>query len=202
MAGSGGFTGVAIVLVLIVLLLVRRTVRQLYGTPYSTGRLFVFAGFYVLLFAVLGAGTLYGAVGLWGVRAELLIPLYVAVPIAAAVAVVPHVQRTVRFETRADGRRYYRLLWQLPVLYLALFIIRLVAELIVYGPTLAFATYPPPAPPSVSGLLLLVAVDLLFGVSLGLLIGRGVGVYRAHEALPKSSEPGPSGFPPAEKPLP
>jgi hypothetical protein len=32
-------------------------------------------------------------------------------------------------------------------------------------------------------LAILIGVDLLFGLTLGLLVGRGVGVYRAYERL-------------------
>ncbi len=183
MATGSDTESLAIFLGLVVLLLARRTVRQLRGTVYSAGRLFVAAGLYVLLFAVLGGGTLYTAVGTWGTSALLLAPFYLGVPLLAAAVTAPYIRRIVKFETRADGRRYYRLSWHVPVLYLVLFAVRLAAEAAVFGPS-GLTAFPPPAPPSILGLYLLVAVDLLFGVSLGLLLGRGAGVYLAHRELP------------------
>ena len=173
-----------VVLAIFVLLIVRQTYRQLTGAPYSTGRLFLFAGFYVLLFVVLAFGTLYAAVATWGTPAYGLLAAYAAVPAVAAIFAEPYVRRIVRFERRDDGPWYYRLSWHVPVLYLALFIARIVAEIGVFGPSGVLITFPPPTPPSVLGLEILIGVDLLFGLSLGLLVGRGIGVYRAHRDLP------------------
>jgi hypothetical protein len=188
-------TTALVVLVLLVLVLGRRTVRQLSGTRYSASRLYGFAGLYVLLFGVLAFATLYAAVATWGWAAYGLIPVYVAVPVVAAVLAAPHVRKVVRFERRDGGELYYRLSWQVPVLYLALFLTRIVAEVAVFGLAGVGASYPPPAPPSASGLVILVVVDLLFGVSLGLLIGRGVGVYQARQELPPATE-SPASSPP------
>jgi hypothetical protein len=178
-----GLTAAAVFLVLIVLVVARRTYRQIYGAPYSTGRLFVFAGFYVLLFGFLAFGTLYAAVALWGPDAFLLLVAYGAVPTAAAVLAAPYVERVVRFERRPNGAWYYRLSWHVPVLYLGLFITRIAAEIAIFGLSAVLISFPPPAPPSMAALAILMGVDLLFGLSLGLLVGRGVGVYRAYERL-------------------
>ena len=166
------------------------------GTRYSTGRLVAFAAFYILLFVALAFTTLYAAVGTWGSDAALLLAPYVAVPTLAAVLVVPYVRRIVRFERRDDGRWYYRLPWLIPVLYLALFVFRILAEFAVFGVAGLVFSFPLPAPPSVGALEILIGVDLLFGFSLGLLVGRGIGVYRAHRDLP--AEPAS----PADTPLP
>jgi hypothetical protein len=173
-----------IVLVFIVLILARRTYAQIQGARFSAERLAVFAGFYVLLFAALAAGTLYAALSAWGTPAYLLVLPYVAVPGVSALMAAPYIQRVVRFELRADGNWYYRLSWHIPVLYLGLFVARIAAEVAVFGGSAVLVTFPPPSPPSLAALYLLVGVDLLFGISLGLLIGRGFGVYRAHRALP------------------
>jgi hypothetical protein len=175
---------VVIVVLVIVFILVRRTYLMLQGTRYSAGRLFGFAGFYVLLFVALAVTTLYAAVATWGSDAYLLFAPYVVVPALAAVLALPYVRRIVRFERRDDGNWYYRLPWHVPVLYLALFIVRIVAEFAVFGVAGLLFTFPLPAPPSVGALAILVVVDLLFGLSLGLLLGRGIGVYLAHRDLP------------------
>jgi len=189
-------TPALIFLVLIVLILARRTILQLVGARYSTGRLFGFAAFCVLLFVALAFSTLYAAVAAWGPNAYLLLAPYVAIPVVAAVFAAPYVRRVVRFERREDGQWYYRLAWHIPVLFLVLFLARIVAEIAVFGLAGVIVTFPPPAPPSVAGLLILVGVDLLFGLSLGLLLGRGIGVYEAHRDLPAEAGTPPSPPPP------
>ncbi len=170
-----------ILLALIVFILVRRTVLMVQGTRFAPMRLFAFAGVYVLLFIALAFATLYAAVGTWRLEGYLLVLPYAAVPVVGAIAVAPYVQRIVHFELRPDGAAYYQLSWHIPALYLALFVTRFVAEIVVYGPSAAFDV-PPPAPPSTEALYVLIGVDLLFALSLGLLVGRGLGVYRAHRA--------------------
>jgi len=185
-------TSALVFLALFVFLIVRRTLRQLQGAPYSPGRLWVFAGIYVLLFSALAFATLFAAVTTWGTDAYALLVPYAAVPCGAALLAAPYVRRVVRFEHREDGRFYYRLSWHIPVLYHVLFTARLVAEVAVFGLAGVVVSFPPPAPPSVAGLEVLIGVDLLFAVSLGLLIGRGIGVYEAYRALPKGALTPPS----------
>ena len=189
-------TPVLVVLVLFVLIIARRTYLMVQGTRYSTGRLFTFAAFYVLLFVAFAFTTLYAALGCFGSDTYPLCALYVAVPVAAAGLARPLVRRTVRFEERGDGQLYYRLPWHVPVLYLVLFVSRIVAEFAVFGLAGLLFTFPLPAPPSVGALLVLIVVDLLFGFSLGLLLGRGIGVYEAHRDLPTGAPP------PSSPPLP
>ena len=187
-----------VLLLLFVFIVGRRTYAMLQGTRFSLGRVFAFAALYVLLFAALAFATLYSAVGTWGASAYSLLAPYVALPVVSALLIAPYVQRTVQFERRDDGQWYYRLTWQIPVAYLSLFVTRFIAEIVVYGPSSAFAL-PPPAPPSTTALWILIGVDLLFGISLGLLVGRGWGVYRAYRELPPSPGPPP---PLTDTPLP
>jgi len=199
---SSSLSGAApalVFLVLLIFLVARRTIRQVQGAPFSVPRLFVFAGLYVLLFGALAFTTLYAAVGTWGENAYLLLGPYIALPVVAGVLAAPYVRRIVRFERRESGEWYYRLSWHVPVLYLALFTVRLVAEVAVFGAAGLVPSFPPPAPPSTGALEILVGVDLLFSVSLGLLLGRGVGVVWAHRDLPAEAH-APS--PPPSPPLP
>lgn len=184
------------VLLIFVLILARRTYAQIQGAPYSVGRLFGFAGFYVLLFAALAFGTLYAAVATWGSIAYGFLVVYVAVPAVAAILAAPYVRRIVRFEQRGSGSWYYRLSWHVPVLYLTLFVVRIGAEVAVFGLSAFLITFPPPTPSSVAALVILIGVDLLFGFSLGLLIGRGIGVYRARRDLPTAVAAVPEPSPP------
>lgn len=191
-APPSDLTGAIVLLAVVVLFLARRAYAMATGVRYSLARMWVFAGFYILLFAVLALGTLYGAVVTWGPDAYGLIAAYVGLPAAAAGVAAPYVRRVVRFERWANGEWYYRLGWQIPALYLALFVARLVAEVVVLGPSAIVVAFPPPVPSTTDALLILLGVDLLFSVSTGLLIGRGVGVYRAHRDLQSDGSPVPS----------
>jgi len=187
-------------LVLIVVIIGRRAVRLVQGTPYSTGRIFGFTGVYVLLFVALAASTLAAAVGAWGIDALFLVAPYGAVVAAAALVAIPYVRRIVKFEHRGPGDLYYRLPPFVPALYLVLFALRFAIELVLFGPSVVTSFSPPTSIPS-GFILTLVAVDLLFGASTGLLLGRSIGVYEAHRALPKvaaplDSAPLPGGNPP------
>ena len=194
---SSFLTPELLVVLLLVLIVVRRTVRQVQGAPFSVTRLVVFAAVYVLLFVALASATLLASVATWGTDADALLLPYGAVPVLAAFFAAPYVERVVQFERREDGQWYYRLSWHIPVLFLALFLTRVVAELAVFGPSGAVPSFPPPPPPSTAALYVLIAVDLLFGLSLGLMTGRGLGVVRAHRALP--ADPA---APPPSPPLP
>lgn len=186
-----------VLLAVILLILARRTIRQIQGALFSVGRMVVFAAFYVLLFVALAFTTLYAAVVTWGSNAYLFLVPYIVIPALAAYFAAPYVRKVVRFERRENGAWYYRLSWHVPVLFLALFAARLVAEVAVFGLSGIVISLPPPPPPSVAALDVLIGVDLMFGVSLGLMVGRGVGVVRAHRDLP----PEPTASPPSP-PLP
>jgi len=182
-----------IVLVLFVAIIARRTYAMITGARYSAGRLFAFTGFYVLLFAALAFPTLYAAAHAWGGYGELLLAPYVAVPVIAAAVAAPYVRRIVRFEERDGGTWYYQLPWLVPVLYLVLFVVRFVLEILIFGLSVVTSFFLPTSlPPGL--VLLLVGVDLLFGVSTGLLTGRSIGVYRGYHDLP-NAERGSSGAP-------
>jgi hypothetical protein len=188
---SNALTPALFFLAIIVFFLGRRTYAMIQGARYSPIRIFVVAGFYLVLFVALASTTLYAAVGTWGPYATLLVSAYVAVPIVAAWLATPYVRRIVRFEERGPGVWYYRLPWHVPVLALVLFVVRYVSEILIFG--LAFVTsFTLPTSLPTDQLVLLVAVDLLFGASLGLMVGRGFGVHQAYGELaraPKSPTP-------------
>lgn len=182
------------VLAIVVVVLVLRTLRIARGarTRYSPGRLFGFTAFYAFFFGLLGASTVATAFVTLGTPALALLAPYVAVPVVAAVVAAPYVRRIVRFDRRPGGVTHYRLPAVVPTLSLALFVVRLVVGLALLGGPVT-ATFPPPAV-GADVLVVLVAIDLLFGVSVGLLAGRAGGVRAAYRALPPPSA--------AEGPLP
>jgi hypothetical protein len=185
-ASSPDLTTTLIIFLILVFFLARRTVALLQGTRYSVGRLTAFASFYVLLFGLLAFSTVFTVIGLWGSIGYALIPAYAAVVVAATLVARPFVQRRVVFESRSDGEWYYRLPVVVPALYLVLFVVRFGVEIVVLGPSFLASPFLPPSLPT--GLVaVLVGVDLLFGMSTGILIGRSVGVYQAFQSRPAGS---------------
>jgi hypothetical protein len=193
------FSTEVLILAFFVLIVARRTIAMVQGTRYSAARMFGFTGFYVALFLLLASGTIVVAAQAWGLGGELLVAPYIAVLVVAALIAAPYVRRIVRFEVRDGGERYYRLPWVVPVLYLLLFVVRIAMELVLFGP--AAFNFTLPTSVSTTALALLVAVDLLFAGSTGLLLGRSVGVYYAHRDLERAGAP-PPGPAPTSPPLP
>lgn len=179
-------TGI-VILALLVVIMVRRTYLLSQGTVYSGARIFGFGIFSTLIFVAFGASTIYIAVGTWGWVGLALVAPYAAVVLGAAWFVRPRVQALVKFERREDGRLYYRLPIIIPLLTLISFIARATAEIVLFGLT-AFVTFALPTSAPLGTLVLLIAIDLLYGSSIGLLYGRGLGVRaafvagQAHEA--------------------
>ena len=180
-SSAGAIVPSLVVLLLIVLILVRRTYYLIHGSVYSTGRIFAWGVFGVLVFLIFAASTLYTAIGTWGEIAWVLVAPYAGVVVATAILTTPIVRRVVRFERRPDGSDFYRLPWLVPVLYLVLFTARFGLELAVFG-VAAFSSVALPTQLPTALLLLVIAFDLLYAVSLGLVFGRGIGVMKAHDA--------------------
>jgi hypothetical protein len=177
-----------VILAIIVLIMVRRTYLLSQGTPYSGTRVFAYGIFSTLLFVLFGAATIYIAVGTWGWTALALIAPYALVVTAAAWIARPRVQALVKFERRADGLLYYRLPVVIPVLTLVLFVARASAEILLFGLN-AFVSFAIPTSAPIGTLLILIAVDLVYGGSIGLLYGRGLGVRAAYLAGPAHETP-------------
>ncbi|HXW67303.1 MAG TPA: hypothetical protein VEL82_05465 [Thermoplasmata archaeon] len=180
-------TSAIVFLALIVLIMARRTYLLSQGAPYSTGRVFGYGGFSMVLFGYLAASTLYVAWTVWGDVAFALIAPYAGVVVGAALFAAPHVRRRVTFESRGDGRIYYRLPLLLPLLSLVLFVARVAAEIAMFG-LASLASFAVPTSVSVTQLSVLIAFDLLYGSSIGLLIGRGLGVRSAFRARGKPED--------------
>jgi hypothetical protein len=172
-------------LALIVLAMARRTVVLARGAPYSTARLFGYGGFSMVFFAAFAASTLYVAWGTWGPVALGLLAPYAGVVAGAALVAEPHVRQRVVFETRTSGLVYYRLPLLVPLLSMVLFVVRVGVELWMFGLT-ALTSFSIPTSLSPAALAILIGFDLLYGVSIGLLIGRGLGVRRAYLARPST----------------
>jgi hypothetical protein len=167
-----------IILAILVLFMARRTYALSQGTPYTPGRVFAYGGFSTLLFAVLAASTIYVAAGTWGPIGLALVAPYALVVLSAAWVAEPRVRRLVRFEEHPDGRMYYRLPLVIPIITMVLFLVRVTIEILLFGLT-AFFTFSFPSTLPLGSLLILIAVDLLYGGSVGLLYGRAFAVRAA-----------------------
>ncbi len=179
-------TSALVVLAIIVLIMVRRTVALAQGAQYGPTRIFAYGGFSMFLFAFFAATTIYVAWGTWGPIGLALLAPYAAIVVGAALVAEPIVRRRVKFETRAGGAVYYRLPLIIPVLTLVLFVVRVAVEIWMFG-LAAFASFAIPTSLSVGSLAILIAFDLVYGVSIGLLVGRGLGVRRAFLDRPKDA---------------
>ncbi|HTT72807.1 MAG TPA: hypothetical protein VMG99_01465 [Thermoplasmata archaeon] len=193
MSGSLGSAGTSalVFLAIIVLIMVRRTYMLSRGSVYSPGRVFSYGGFSMLLFAVFAATTIYVAVGTWGTVGYALLAPYVAIVVGSVFVAEPRVRRLVKFEERADGRTYYLLPLIVPVLTLVLFIVRVAVEIWLFGLD-SIATFAIPTSLSSGALEILIAFDLLYGISIGLLIGRGLAIraaFNARQPAPESAQP-------------
>jgi hypothetical protein len=184
-----------VILVIIVLIFVRRAVLIVRGTVVSPARLFAFAGFYTVLFALIVA---FGTV-------EPPWILYVGLPallVVSAVISTRHVRGHVVLEQRPpDTRWYYKLHPWILVTYIVLFVARIAISIAVLGPSAAFAFGAPVGALSPLSTALLDIVDVLFAASTGLLLGRSVGVYLAYKEEVASTPSPPPAAPPAA-PLP
>ena len=168
------FATAAIVLVIVVFIVGRRVVAMVRGTPISPARLFGATALFTALFAVFVAEEF------------LLLPWFVpvadvGVAVVVAAAASPLVRRRVEVYRDAAGTWHYRLGYAIPVVYLALFGVRLLVDVLVLGVD-PFAGPPAPVPLAPLQVLLLSVVDALFAVSMGLLLGRTFGVYSAYRA--------------------
>jgi hypothetical protein len=148
-------------------MIARRAFAQLRGTPVSEGALIGYSVVYPLLFALVIGTESYPIVPLWSLAADL------AAGVLGALVAIDYVGRKVTIY-QEDGRWMYRLGPVVPIVYVALFIGRLVLELAIginpfAGPSSGITP---------GALTVLIVVDALFGFSTGLALGRNLGVYR------------------------
>jgi hypothetical protein len=173
---------------LVFILVIGRSIRLARGVPFSTNRLWVQAGIYLFLFVitiVLDLTVL--PVWIFGLDAGVL---GVGAWLSSS-----YVRRITEFTVRPDGLWMYRLGILLPMIYLGLYAVRIVVELVVL-PDPFGATGPLPTLAPLQQLAL-AAVDTLFALSAGLLVGRSVGVYQAYQERKRNLPPIPSSPPSA-----
>ncbi|MCI4368603.1 MAG: hypothetical protein L3K09_03465 [Thermoplasmata archaeon] len=172
----------------IVLLIVRRSYAMTKGVQYSLTRLAVLPAVILFLWAL----SELEQVLLTPWALPYLTVLDVGVLIGSAVAFTPIAERMTSVERDTSGGGSYRIGFSITALFLAAFLLRLILEVALFPAALEFGAppggYPPEGQQVAIGL-----VYALFSVSVGLLVGRSLGVYRRWERSARSSlRPGPS----------
>ncbi|MCI4336384.1 MAG: hypothetical protein L3K17_04195 [Thermoplasmata archaeon] len=173
MTSGGDLATYAVVLAVFVLIIGRRVVMMVRGTPFSLARLVGVAVFYVALCALALAFDL------------LLVPWWLVAADVGAIVVVtaglpPYIESQVSVYRGPGGGWYYRLGAWVPLAYVALFVARLGIEFGVLGinPFVYSASVPNF---TTVQLAILAGVDGLFAFSTGLMLARSFAVYRVYQ---------------------
>jgi hypothetical protein len=154
------------------LVVIRRSVLLSRGVPVSTNRLIGQAALYLFLFVLTVALDIL-VLPTWTFGVD------IGVLVVGAIVASVHVRRVTQFWIRPDGQWMYRLGILLPALYLSLYAVRVVVELVVLPDP--FGSTGPIAALTLGQQEALAAVDALFALSAGMLVGRSIGVYQAYQ---------------------
>lgn len=178
MVSSNDLETYGLLAVVFALVIGRRVVRMVQGAPLSVGRLIGFAVVYVGLCALsIGADALFEP---WWVG-----PIDAAIAVAVALSLPNWIEPSVSVYRGPGGGWHFKMGIWVPVIYLGLFLGRIVIEVGVLGiDPFAYAPF------SFSGgqLALLAVVDALFAVSTGLLVARSIAVYRSYQRASASEK--------------
>jgi hypothetical protein len=161
-------------------IILRRAFLLTHGVRATAGRLIALPVVYVALYAVELA-----AIGFAGVGSSVSAPLYVSFAVDALLVVVGTfaayrytLQHLTIYRAAGETDWSYRLSALLPVIYVVLFVARVAIETVLLSET-PFAVPTTQALTGISAVALysLFAVDALWGVSTGFLVGRNAAVY-------------------------
>lgn len=173
MVATSDLESYAILVAVFALIVGRRVVRMVQGAPLSVGRLVAFAAVYLALCALaLGTDVLIEPWWVGLIDAALIVGIALTLPSA--------IESSVSVYRGPGGGWYYKMGVWVPIVYLVLFIARIVIEIGVLGID-PFAFSPFTASFTTQQLTLLALVDALFAVSTGLLVARSVAVYRSFQ---------------------
>jgi hypothetical protein len=172
--------------VLLVIWIGVRSYRSYQGRRYSP-QVLVFPVLIVFLFFLTEYDTITAVP--WSYPVWLLAG--VAILIVSALATLPIAPRLVRVTQRDNGQWYYQFGIELIAFYLALWVVRL-GLAIYFDPASLEITTTTSAPLSATASEVLVLIQLLFAISSGLVVGRGIGTYRLAEKAQRASSTGPS----------
>jgi hypothetical protein len=182
---SGELTAIFIQ-VIIALVIVRRSYAISRGVPFSAARVAILP---VLIVVLWGASEL-ASILLTPWAVPYLLALDVVLLLAAAVGFARVAERRTVVWRNQSGGWDYRLPFAVTLLYVALFLLRIVVAAVFFPSSLVLGA-PTGGYLPTSQQLLLAIVDALFSVSAGLLLGRSWGSYRKVAEFRSSAGPSP-----------
>jgi len=187
-----------LVIALFALFVLRRAWGMTQGARASIARLTVLPALYVAIYAAELAAIVFA-----GMTASWATSLYVALgadAVCVGVGVFAAYGYTARhvelYHPAGASAWYFRLTPLLPVLYVVLFLVRIVVETIIVGGSPfnlpSTAQLDSTAPFELYALL---AVDALWGLTTGMLVGRSAATYAAWQKAKRSGSTGATPLP-------
>lgn len=165
--------------VVIVLAVVRRSYAMARGVAYSTLRLAVLPGVILVLWVLSELESIL--LTPWALPYLILVDLLILVATVALFA--PVAERATRVSRPPGEPGTYQIGFSIAALFLLAFVARLAVAVALYPGALVFGS-PPGGYPPMNQQIVLAAFDAIFSFSVGLLIGRSLGIYRrwTHES--------------------
>lgn len=185
MSGYTSAEATAIVVqLIIVLFIVRRSYRMAQGVPYSLARLLLVP---ILILALWGASEL-GAILLIPWALPYLIVLDAAILVATAALLTGVAEGMTRVTRDPSGAASFTISFSLAAIYLATFLVRLGLAAALFPSSLEIGA-PVGGYPPYDQQLVLAAIDAVYSLSAGLLVGRAIGIYRKIARAPAAAAP-------------
>ncbi|HLM92093.1 MAG TPA: hypothetical protein VK424_08660 [Thermoplasmata archaeon] len=159
--------------VVIALLVIRRSYAMTQGVPYSAPRLVVLPALILVLWGV----SELESVLLTPWALPYLIALDFAILVVTTFAFTGIAERMTRVDSGPAGSWSYQIGFSLAALFVGAFVIRLSVAVALFPSSLEFGS-PPGGFPPIQQQAVLGIIDALFSVSVGLLVGRSLGISR------------------------
>jgi len=157
----------------IALLVIRRSYAMTQGVPYSAPRLVVLPALILVLWGV----SELESVLLTPWALPYLIALDFAILVVTTFAFTGIAERMTRVDSGPAGSWSYQIGFSLAALFVGAFVIRLSVAVALFPSSLEFGS-PPGGFPPIQQQAVLGIIDALFSVSVGLLVGRSLGISR------------------------
>jgi hypothetical protein len=183
---SAELTAIA-VQVLIVLLVIRRSYRMTQGVRYSVARLVLLPILVLFLWGLIELESLL--LTPWAV--PYLIVADLAIVVATTFGFAGVAERMTHVERRDSGEWWYQIGFSLAALFAVLFVVRLAVALVLFPSSLEYGSTPGGFPPLEQQWVIAV-IDAMFSASVGLLLGRSLGIHRRVLKAEAATGPGSS----------
>lgn len=171
-----------IIQVLIAFLVIRRSYAMTQGVPYSVARL---VGFPALILVLWGFSELESIL-LTPWALPYLIALDSVILVITTFAITSVAEGMTRVAPGLSGTFSYRIGFSLAALFVGAFVLRIGIAIALFPSALEFGS-PPGGYPPIQQQVVLGTIDALFSVSVGLLMGRSLGISRKVRAARASN---------------